>query len=60
DFDDFWTFVGEFAGAVAILLGSFSDAERAAVRAETERTSEPFRTGDGYALPGLSLNAVAS
>jgi hypothetical protein len=28
DFEDFWSFVREFAGAVAILLRSFSDEER--------------------------------
>jgi ubiquinone/menaquinone biosynthesis C-methylase UbiE len=60
DFDDYWSFVREFAGAVAILLRSFSDEERAAVREATERASEGFRTGRGYDLPGLSVNAVAS
>jgi ubiquinone/menaquinone biosynthesis C-methylase UbiE len=60
DFEDYWSFVREFAGAVAILLRSFSDEERAVVRAATERASERFRTGEGYDLPGLSLNAVAS
>jgi ubiquinone/menaquinone biosynthesis C-methylase UbiE len=60
DFEDFWSFVREFAGAVAILLRSFSDEERAAVREATERATEEFRTADGYDLPGLSVNALAS
>jgi SAM-dependent methyltransferase len=60
DFEDFWSFVREFAGAVAILLRSFSYEERAAVREATERAAEGFRTGQGYDLPDLSLNALAS
>jgi len=60
DFDDYWSFVREFAGAVAILLRSFSDEERAAVREATERATERFRTSAGYDLPGLSVNALAS
>jgi ubiquinone/menaquinone biosynthesis C-methylase UbiE len=60
DFDDYWSFIREFAGAVAILLRSFSDQERAAVREATERATEAFRTDDGYDLPGLSVNALAS
>jgi tRNA A58 N-methylase Trm61 len=60
DFEDYWNFVREFAGAVAILLRSFFDEERAAVREATERATEPFRTAEGYDLPGLSVNALAS
>jgi SAM-dependent methyltransferase len=60
DFEDYWSFCREFAGAVAILLRSFSDDERAAVREATERATGRFRTGQGYDLPGLSVNALAS
>lgn len=60
DFDDYWSFIMEFAGAVAILLRSFSDEERAAVRGATEAEAEGFRTDEGYDLPGLSVNALAS
>jgi ubiquinone/menaquinone biosynthesis C-methylase UbiE len=60
DFEDYWSFCREFAGAVAILLRSLSDEERAAVREATERATERFRTGQGYDLPGLSVNALAS
>ena len=60
DFEDYWSFIGEFAGAVAILLRSFSDEERASVREATKRATEEFRTGQGYDFPGLSVNALAS
>jgi hypothetical protein len=60
DFEDYWSFIREFAGAVAILLRSFSDEERAAVREATERATEGFRIDEGYDFPGLSVNGVAS
>jgi SAM-dependent methyltransferase len=59
DFEDFWSFLLEFAGAIAVLVRSFSEEDRTAVRDATERGSEPFRTADGYDLPGLSVNALA-
>ena len=59
DFEDFWDFVLEFAGATAILLKSFSDQQREAVRDATERATQEFRIADGLDLPGLSLNALA-
>ena len=40
EFEDYWTFVREFAGAVAILFRCFSDQERAAVREATERATK--------------------
>ena len=60
EFEDYCSFCREFAGAVAILLRSFSDEERAAVREATELATEGFRTSQGYDLPGLSVNALAS
>jgi SAM-dependent methyltransferase len=61
DFGDYWRFILEFAGAVAILLQGFSEEQRSAVRDATEQGVEPFRTDDGgYDFPGLTVNAVAS
>jgi ubiquinone/menaquinone biosynthesis C-methylase UbiE len=60
DFDDYWSFVQDFAGATAGLLQSFSDEERAAVREATYEATERFRTDEGFDLPGLSVNALAS
>jgi SAM-dependent methyltransferase len=60
DFEDYWSFIRDFAGAVAMLLRSLSDEERAAVRQATERATKGSRTGQGYDLPGLSVNALAS
>jgi SAM-dependent methyltransferase len=61
DFEDYWSFVQEFAGAVAMLLRSFSEEQRAAVRQATEKGTEGFRTDQGgLDLPGLSVNVLAS
>lgn len=60
DFYDYWRFILEFAGAVAILIQSFNDEQREAVRSATQAAIEPFRRGDGYEIPGLSVNAVAA
>jgi len=60
DFDDYWTFIIEFAGGISILLQSFPDEQRAAVREATEKAVEQFRSGTGYDFPGVTVNAVAS
>ncbi len=60
DFDDYWDFVMEFAGAIAVLLESFPQEQQDAVRHEAERASEGFRTDGGYDMPGLSVNALAN
>jgi len=58
DFDDYWRFVCELAGGLAMVIATLSDDEREAMR-ETMRTeAEPYAVGDGYRMPGLCLNAV--
>jgi ubiquinone/menaquinone biosynthesis C-methylase UbiE len=60
DFDDYWDFIMEFAGATAMLLRSFSEEDRAAVKEATEQATLDLRTPEGYDFPGLSINALAS
>ena len=60
DFDDYWSFILEFAGAAAVLVRSFPEDQQRIVRDETERISEPYRSDDGYDYPGLTVNAVAT
>jgi SAM-dependent methyltransferase len=60
DFDDYWDFILEFAGAVAMLLNSLTEEQRTAVRDATEKGSEAFRSERGYEIPGLTLNAIAT
>jgi ubiquinone/menaquinone biosynthesis C-methylase UbiE len=60
DFEDYWSFILEFAGAAAVLVRTFPEDQQRTVRDETERISEPYRSGDGYDFPGLTVNAVAT
>jgi len=60
DFDDYWDFIMEFAGATAILLRSFPEHQREAVKEATEQATLDLRTPEGYDFPGLSINALAS
>jgi SAM-dependent methyltransferase len=60
DFGDYWDVTRELGGGIADALAPLGDEERAAVRAEVEAGFESFRTGDGYELPGLCHNAIAS
>jgi SAM-dependent methyltransferase len=60
DIDTYWHFIRELAGALAMVIETLSEDEREAVRETIRAEAEPFRTGDGYRLPGLALNAVTS
>lgn len=60
DIEDYWRFLNEVAGAVAMVIERLTDSERAAVREEIEERAEPFRANGGYVMPGVALNAVAS
>ncbi|HWX73693.1 MAG TPA: methyltransferase domain-containing protein [Solirubrobacteraceae bacterium] len=59
DFDDFWRFVTELAGGLAIVLRAMPEQDRGAVRESIERAVEGFRSGDGLEFPGVALNAYA-
>jgi ubiquinone/menaquinone biosynthesis C-methylase UbiE len=57
-FDDYWRFLEELAGAVALVLKRLSTDQRAAVRETVEDTVRPFGNNGGYLFPGVALNAV--
>jgi SAM-dependent methyltransferase len=59
DFDDFWRFVTELAGGLAIVLRAMPEQDRSAVRESIERNVEGFRAGGGLEFPGVALNAYA-
>ena len=60
DFDDYWSFILEFAGAAAVLVRSFPEEQQRRVHDETEKVSQQYRTAEGYDFPGLTVNAVAT
>ncbi len=55
-----WQYLIEMAGAVSPILRSLPPEEQAAVRAQLDEATTPFRRNGGYDLPGLCLNAVTS
>jgi ubiquinone/menaquinone biosynthesis C-methylase UbiE len=60
DVDDYWMVQTTVAGPIADLVASMSPSEVDAVKATIEPSMDPFRTGDGYALPTLATVARAS
>jgi hypothetical protein len=61
DFDDYWNFLRQFAGSLALIIERLDENQRMEVRETAERNAEPFQQSDGgYVLPGVALNAVAS
>jgi ubiquinone/menaquinone biosynthesis C-methylase UbiE len=60
DFEDYWRFIHDLAGAVALVLERLNEDELAQVREEMERSLKSFRSNGSYVMPGLALNAVAS
>lgn len=59
DTDDLWTFASELQGPIALAIDKLDEHERRAVRSAIEERAAAFRVGNGYELPGLSLNVLA-
>jgi SAM-dependent methyltransferase len=58
--DDYWRFLTDMAGAIAMALGRLDDDARAAVRTQLARRLEPYGAPDDLVLPAVSLVAAAS
>ena len=59
DVAEYLDFVADTAGPLAAALRGLPDEERAAIKAGLEEACAPFATDGGYALPGVTLAAVA-
>ena len=60
DFDGYWRFLNELAGALSARIAALEDDERKAFREKLEEAVEPYRTERGYELPGLTQNTLAA
>lgn len=60
DEDDYWAFLNDAAGALAMVIARLDDAERAAVRDQVAAELGPFRADGRIALPAQCLVASAS
>jgi ubiquinone/menaquinone biosynthesis C-methylase UbiE len=60
DRDSLWAYVSELQGPIALGIAKLDGEEREAVRAAIEEGYAAFRESNGYELPGLVLNVLAS
>jgi SAM-dependent methyltransferase len=58
--EDYWTFLTETAGPMALALAELSEDDRAEVRAAIEEQAGPRLEEDPKALNGVCLNVIAS
>ena len=59
DVDEYLGFVGDTAGPLAAALRGLPDEEHTQIKAGLEEACAPFATDGGYALPVVTLAAVA-
>jgi SAM-dependent methyltransferase len=57
---DYWHYLTDVKGALAMLVRSLPEAEQRALGEEIGRRLEPFAEGHGYRLPGTCLNVLAA
>jgi ubiquinone/menaquinone biosynthesis C-methylase UbiE len=57
--DRLWEHMSDVAGPVAKAISTMTPEETAEVKTELGAALEPYRDGDGYAIPGLALAAHA-
>jgi SAM-dependent methyltransferase len=59
DFAEYWGFITDLAGALAMALQAMPEGERAAVRERIQSAVASFRTDGGYEFPGVAVNVLA-
>jgi ubiquinone/menaquinone biosynthesis C-methylase UbiE len=57
---EYWHYLIDLKGAIAMIVRSLTEPEQQAVSDEVERRLEPYADADGYRLPGTCLNVLAS
>jgi ubiquinone/menaquinone biosynthesis C-methylase UbiE len=58
NFEGYWQFLTEVAGAIATLIESLSPDKQAIARESIERAISDFRSGEEISLPGVTLNVA--
>ena len=59
DFDSLWSYISEMSGVISTVIAELDDDEVASLRADIKAAAESFRSGDGYAFPGKTINVLA-
>lgn len=60
DFDAYWRYLNELAGAISPILRGLSPEERAEVREIVRAAAAPYASDRVYDFPGLCVNAVTA
>jgi ubiquinone/menaquinone biosynthesis C-methylase UbiE len=60
DFDAYWRYLTDLAGAISPILRNLPPEELTAVQEQLREVMAPFLTDRGYDIPGLCLNAGTS
>ena len=60
DFDAYWRFLTQLAGAIALSIANLTDEKQRALRARVEEAVAPYRSNDAYEIPGLVQNTLAA
>jgi SAM-dependent methyltransferase len=60
DFDGYWTFLTELAGALAARIAALSSEERDVFQDRLREAVEPYRNENGYEIPALARNTLAA
>ncbi len=60
DAADYWRFITEIAGGVAMVIEGLSEQDQTHVRTDVEQRIETLRSSGGYEIEGLTFNVLAS
>jgi SAM-dependent methyltransferase len=60
DFEAYWRYLTDLAGAISPVLRGLSNEERTVVQAELHEAATPYAVAGGYDFPALCLNTVTS
>lgn len=59
EIDEYWDVVTEISPSLGGVIATLGDAQVEAVKRDFAERCEPYRDGDGYDLPGLSIGLLA-
>jgi len=60
DFEGYWRFLTQLAGAIALAIAALPDHDQRALRGRLENALAPYASNGGYELPGVAQNALAA
>jgi SAM-dependent methyltransferase len=58
--DDYWRFLNEVAGGMALVVRELPGDERHAVRERIDENAAAFERNGGFAFPGLTINVLTT